>query len=56
MSFDTAGEKNYREDLVSLANPQGGVDALTAWFPLPSQCRVSPITKTWHLVQCRRSE
>ena len=33
MSFDTAGEKKDREDLVSLAKPQGGVDALAARFP-----------------------
>ena len=33
MSFDTAAEKKDREDLVSLAKPQGGVDAMAALFP-----------------------
>ena len=32
MSFDTAEEKKDREDLVSLAKPQGGVDAIAALF------------------------
>lgn len=33
MSFDTADEKKDREDLVSLAKPQGGVDAMAGLFP-----------------------
>jgi hypothetical protein len=33
MSFNTADEKKDREDLVSLAKPQGGVDAMAGLFP-----------------------
>ena len=33
MSFDAADEKKDREDLVSLAKPQGGVDAMAGLFP-----------------------
>jgi hypothetical protein len=33
MSFDTADERKDREDLARLAKPQGGVDALAAFFP-----------------------
>ena len=33
MSFDTADEKKDRENLVSLAKPQGGVDAMAGLFP-----------------------
>jgi Protein of unknown function (DUF1264) len=33
MRFNTADEKRDREDLVSLAKPQGGVDAMAALFP-----------------------
>jgi hypothetical protein len=32
MSFDTTAEKKDREDLVSLARPQGGVDAMAGRF------------------------
>jgi hypothetical protein len=33
MGFDSADEKKDREDLVPLAKPQAGVDALAGWFP-----------------------
>jgi hypothetical protein len=33
MSFSTADERKDRQDLVSLAKPQGGVDALAGLFP-----------------------
>ena len=33
MSFNTADEKKDRGDLVSLAKPQGGVDAMAGQFP-----------------------
>ena len=33
MSFATADEKKDREDLVSLAKLQGGVEAMAALFP-----------------------
>jgi len=32
-NFNTADERKDREDLVSLAKPQGGVDALAGLFP-----------------------
>ena len=38
MSFDTAVEKKDREDLVSLAKPQGGVDAMASTFPDCEAC------------------
>jgi hypothetical protein len=31
--FDTADERQDREDLVALAKPQGGVDAMAEHFP-----------------------
>jgi hypothetical protein len=31
--FDTADERQDRQDLVALARPQGGVDAMAAAFP-----------------------
>lgn len=33
MNFNTADERNDRRDLVSLARPQGGVDAMAPLFP-----------------------
>jgi hypothetical protein len=33
MSFDTVEAKEDRQDLVSLAKPQGGVDAMVDLFP-----------------------
>jgi hypothetical protein len=33
MSFNTADERKDRQDLVALARPQGGVDAMAALFP-----------------------
>jgi Protein of unknown function (DUF1264) len=31
--FNTADERQDRQDLVALAKPQGGVDAMAAFFP-----------------------
>ena len=35
MSFNTVDEKGDRADLVSLAKPQGGVDAMAEAFRAP---------------------
>jgi hypothetical protein len=39
MSFHTADEKKDREDVVSLAKPQGGVDAMAGLFPNATPAR-----------------